>query len=54
MVPGFSEAPQLMKPGDHWIVYLPSKLGYGPEGKGDRIPPNADLVFEIELVKVVK
>jgi FKBP-type peptidyl-prolyl cis-trans isomerase len=53
VVPGFSEALQLMKPGDHWIVYLPSKLGYGPEGKGDRIPPNADLVFEIELVKVV-
>ena len=53
VVPGFSEALQLMKPGDHWIVYLPSGLGYGPEGKGDRIPPNADLVFEIELVKVV-
>ena len=53
VVPGFSEALQLMKPGDHWIAYLPSRLGYGPEGKGDRIPPNADLVFEIELVKVV-
>jgi peptidylprolyl isomerase len=49
VVPGFSEALQLMKPGDRWLVYIPSALGYGPAGKGP-IPPDTDLVFEIEMV----
>jgi FKBP-type peptidyl-prolyl cis-trans isomerase len=52
VVPGFAEALQLMKPGDHWLVFLPSALGYGAEGAGDDIPPNADLVFEIDMVAV--
>jgi FKBP-type peptidyl-prolyl cis-trans isomerase len=53
VVPGFSEALQLMKPGDRWLVFIPSALGYGPEGTpGGPIPPNADLVFEIEMVAV--
>lgn len=52
VVPGFSEALQLMKPGDRWLVFIPSALGYGPAGRPPRIPPNADLVFEIEMVKV--
>ncbi len=53
VVPGFSEALQLMKPGDHWLVYIPSALGYGEMGTpGGPIPPNANLVFEIEMVKV--
>ena len=50
VVPGFSEALQLMKPGDRWLVYIPSALGYGPEGRPPRIPPNSDLVFEIEMI----
>jgi FKBP-type peptidyl-prolyl cis-trans isomerase len=51
VVPGFSEALKLMKPGDRWLVFIPSALGYGPEGTpGGPIPPNADLVFEIEMV----
>jgi FKBP-type peptidyl-prolyl cis-trans isomerase len=52
VVPGFSEALQLMKPGDRWLVYIPSSLGYGPRGAGRDIPPNSDLVFEIEMVAV--
>jgi FKBP-type peptidyl-prolyl cis-trans isomerase len=53
VVPGFSEALQLMKPGDRWLVYIPSALGYGATPRpGGPIPPNADLVFEIEMVKV--
>lgn len=53
VVPGFSEALQLMKPGDRWLVFIPSALGYGARGTpGGPIPPNADLVFEIEMVKV--
>jgi FKBP-type peptidyl-prolyl cis-trans isomerase len=53
VVPGFSEALQLMKPGDRWLVFIPSALGYGARGTpGGPIPPNADLVFEIEMVKI--
>jgi FKBP-type peptidyl-prolyl cis-trans isomerase len=50
VVPGFSEALQLMKPGDRWLVFIPSALGYGPAGRPPRIPPNSDLVFEIEMI----
>jgi FKBP-type peptidyl-prolyl cis-trans isomerase len=53
VIPGFSEALKLMRPGDAWLVYIPSKLGYGEEGAGGDIPPNSDLVFEIEM-KAVK
>lgn len=49
VVPGFSEALQLMKPGDSWLVYIPSALGYGARGAGGDVPPNSDLVFEIEM-----
>ncbi|MDP3738113.1 MAG: FKBP-type peptidyl-prolyl cis-trans isomerase [Hyphomonadaceae bacterium] len=52
VIPGFAEALQLMKPGDHWLVFIPSALGYGAEGAGDDIPPNADLIFEIDMVAV--
>lgn len=53
VVPGFSEALQLMRPGDRWLVFIPSALGYGAQGTpGGPIPPNADLVFEIEMVAV--
>lgn len=50
VVEGFSEALQLMKPGDRWLCYLPYKLAYGEGGKGP-IPPKSDLVFEIEMVR---
>jgi FKBP-type peptidyl-prolyl cis-trans isomerase len=51
VVDGFSEALQLMKPGDRQICYLPYQLAYGTAGRG-AIPPAADLLFEIELVGV--
>jgi FKBP-type peptidyl-prolyl cis-trans isomerase len=51
VVDGFSEALQLMKPGDRRICYLPYNLAYGPGGRGP-IPPAADLLFEIEMVSV--
>jgi FKBP-type peptidyl-prolyl cis-trans isomerase FkpA len=41
-----------MKPGDHFLVFIPSALGYGADGAGSDIPPNSDLVFEIDLVSV--
>lgn len=51
VVDGFSEALQLMKPGDRRICYLPYALAYGAGGKGP-IPPASDLLFEIEMVSV--
>jgi peptidylprolyl isomerase/FKBP-type peptidyl-prolyl cis-trans isomerase FklB len=52
LVPGWMEALPMMHVGDEWIVYLPAKLGYGPEGQGP-IPPNAVLVFRIQLLGVL-
>ena len=50
--PGFKEALQLMKVGDKWRVIIPPELGYGETGTpGGPIPPNATLVFEIELLE---
>lgn len=49
MIPGFIEAINLLSFGDKIIAYIPSKLGYGERGAGEVIPPNATLVFEIEI-----
>ena len=53
VVPGWTEALQLMKEGSKWELYIPPKLGYGVRGSGKNIPPNAALIFEIELVEVI-
>jgi len=53
VIKGWQEALQLMRPGDEWIVYVPPKLGYGEEGAGGVIPPNAALIFRIELLGVL-
>jgi FKBP-type peptidyl-prolyl cis-trans isomerase FklB len=52
VIPGWTEALQLMKVGDKWKIYLPSDLAYGPRGAGRVIGPNAVLVFEVELLSV--
>lgn len=49
LIPGFSEALQLMKPGGHYRAYIPSDLGYGPSGIPGVIPGNAALQFDVEL-----
>ncbi len=51
---GFAEALKLMKEGDKWLIVIPSDLAYGPQGAGGVIPPNATLIFELELLKVNK
>jgi FKBP-type peptidyl-prolyl cis-trans isomerase FklB len=51
VIPGWVEALQLMSVGDKWKLTIPSDIAYGPRGKGD-IPPNAVLVFEVELLEV--
>jgi peptidylprolyl isomerase len=52
VIKGFSEAVLSMKVGGTRTVYIPSALAYGPAGRQGTIPPNADLVFEIELLSV--
>lgn len=49
---GFAEALHLMKEGDKWLIVIPSDLAYGSAGAGNVIPPNATLIFELELLKV--
>ena len=52
VIPGFREALSMMKPGAKWKVFIPSDLGYGPNGAGGAIGPNETLIFEIELLSV--
>ena len=49
MIPGFMEALALMSYGDKAVVFIPSKLAYGERGAGGVIPPNTNLVFELEM-----
>lgn len=51
VIPGWTEALQLMKEGAKWELYIPSDLAYGPGGTSGKIGPNATLVFEVELLK---
>ncbi|MCA0445455.1 MAG: FKBP-type peptidyl-prolyl cis-trans isomerase [Bacteroidetes bacterium] len=52
VIPGWTEGLQLMKEGDKFQFFIPSELGYGPRGAGGVIPPNAILIFDVELLQV--
>jgi FKBP-type peptidyl-prolyl cis-trans isomerase len=55
LIPAWQEALPLMRPGDIWMLYVPPKLGYGEKGAGDgEIPPNAALIFKIELIDFLR
>jgi len=52
VIPGWTEALQLMPVGSKWRLFVPASLAYGPRGAGQEIGPNATLVFEVELVGI--
>lgn len=54
VVKGFGEGLQLMQKGGKYILYIPAELGYGVRGGGDKIPTNSVLVFEVEVLDILK
>ena len=54
VIAGWTEALQLMPVGSKYKLYIPSAIAYGAQGAGQAIPPNAALVFEVELLDIVK
>ena len=52
VIRGWTEALQLMKVGDKWELTIPPDLGYGSQGAGSTIPPDATLIFEGELLEI--
>ena len=54
VIGGWTEALQLMRPGDRWQLFIPSQLGYGSRGMGRTIPGGAVLIFDLELLDLVE
>ncbi|MEO5656453.1 MAG: FKBP-type peptidyl-prolyl cis-trans isomerase [Nitrospiria bacterium] len=52
VIPGWTEALQLMKVGSKWQLAVPSTLAYGAKGAGPQIGPNTTLIFEVELLSI--
>lgn len=52
VIPGWTEALQMMHEGARYKLFIPPKLAYGVRGAGGKIGPNQALIFEVELLKV--
>ena len=52
VIGGWTEALMLMRPGDKWLLSIPSNLAYGDRGSGGKIPGGSALIFELELIAV--
>jgi peptidyl-prolyl cis-trans isomerase A (cyclophilin A) len=53
LIPGFLEGINQMSFGDKVVLFIPSNLGYGERGAGNIIPPNSNIIFEVELLEAV-
>ena len=54
VIAGFRESISMMQVGDRWQVFVPSELAYGAEGAGNSIGPHETLIFEIQLLDIVR
>jgi FKBP-type peptidyl-prolyl cis-trans isomerase FklB len=54
LIKGWQIAIPLMKQGSHWRLWIPSDLAYGDRGAGSDIPGGATLLFEVELLEIIK
>ncbi len=52
VIPGWTEALQLMPVGSKFRLFIPAELAYGEQGAGDRIGPNETLIFDVELLGI--
>jgi len=52
VIPGWTEALQLMPVGSNWKLFIPSELAYGQRGAGGVIGPNETLIFDVELIAI--
>jgi peptidyl-prolyl cis-trans isomerase A (cyclophilin A) len=53
LIPGFLEGINTLSFGDKAVLFIPSKLGYGERGAGNIIPPNSNIIFEVELFETL-
>ncbi len=53
VIPGWTEALEMMKEGAKWKIYLPASIAYGERGAGQDIGPNSTLIFEVELLEIL-
>jgi len=53
VIPGWTEALQMMPAGSKWRLYVPQDLAYGAQGSGAKIAPFSTLIFDVELLEIV-